>query len=761
MKSTLGRRLSVSLIALLVLSVMTVSPTFYGGTSRTFPGPGAGAATFYVTPVYNNYTSPPLKTGTTFTVQVRIANATHVASWQVELSYNKNYLNTVAANCSYAADMIFPPGTYSPIPPIIDAENATHNYVLMTATTNGAVEYDSGVWPLSKGLISVVFKIIADPPAGVGNKLWSSLRLERPGVFGCFVLDTDLYDNDLTVIDGYYENAYAYVPPSAAYLEISPAVKNMPVIDGDKIVGTPRAFFDLDILINLVNPADELFFVQLNVSWNPALLDLIDIEDGPFMNNPIWSPHGADGNTTVKEPGGFATYWIMINPNDTGYWDNTAWPSGDGVVGIAHFEVISQSADADGVAPAGFVTSPVDLQGVFGEFFLGHPNDAHALAGLEAQCKDPPNDADPPYLPYGDPVNGVVNIYDYYWKAPVAIKTHTPDIPLVGETVIFDGSASRGYRNVDGAMVPDATYIASYFWTYGDGSNSSVGPITTHVYADTGAFTVTLTVTDLDGRIGSVSQPVTVISGRLIDVFVGTGTGPYPTPYGGQGQDNVADMFEPQETVCVYALVTYNGDPVQSKLVTFIVVSPHNLHDFSRTAITNGTGYAYIEFGLPWPCEDPVNEIFGIWNITVKVDIRGQVVEDTIAFKVWWLIEVTSVVPEETEYVKGTTAGFDVYFRTYRMQPIDTVVEITVFDDLNVPLGAARIQLDGIGWGNYTWCVFKEYNIRLSIDIPEWAFVGTGTAYVNAFHVDPTNPYNMGSPYCPEAFATFRILKTP
>jgi len=39
------------------------------------------------------------------------------------------------------------------------------------------------------------------------------------------------------------------------------------------------------------------------------------------------------------------------------------------------------------------------------------------------------------------------------------------------------------------------------------------------------------------------------------------------------------------------------------------------------------------------------------------------------------------------------------------------------------------------------------------------ARVGTGAVYANAFHVDITNPYNMGSLHCPEASATFRILK--
>jgi len=729
---------------------MTVLPAFSGGTPRHFPPVGGvGTATIYTDPQDYLYTSStPIDSaiGTYFTVNVRIANATHVASWQAELSYNAAYLSTVAANVSYSADMIFAPGLYPPILPSIGVENATHNYVLMTATRFGAVENDTGAWPASKGLMKVTFKIIADPPAGLGNKLWCSLRFEHTptAVFGTWAADTNLFDNDLYLIDGYYENAY--VAPGASYLEITPATVTMGAIEGDRIVGTDRAFFDVDILIHSVNSLDELFFIQLNISYDPTLLTCYDIEMGPFMvSDPDWVPHGYTDNSTITDYAhGYATWWIMINPNDTGYWDNTEWPSGVGLLATAHFEVTGQNPDdPDGVAPASISDSPLNLQGVFGQFFLGHPNLP-----------------DPPYLPYGDPVNGVAHIYDYYWRLPTAIKTHTPMNPLVDQVTTFDGSTSYGWRNVNGSLVLDYAYIADYEWYFGDdpAADPEYGPVVTHAYAAMGTYNVTLTVYDLDGLTDTVWQELIVLFGRLIDVYIGTGTGPYPAPYGGQGPNNVADMFEPQKTVCVYANVTYNGDAVQSKLVTFIILSPHGLHDFSRTAITDENGQAYIEFGLPWPCVDPVNEIFGIWNITVKVDIRSVVVEDIVPFKVWWLIEVTSVELKTTDFVvKNTTACFEVHFRTYRMQPIDGVIEITLYDDLNVPFGSIRLEVESIGWGNYTWCVFKEYNITFCVDIPKWAFVGIGTAYVNAFHYDITNPYHMGSPYCPEIATEFLI----
>lgn len=68
-----------------------------------------------------------------------------------------------------------------------------------------------------------------------------------------------------------------------------------------------------------------------------------------------------------------------------------------------------------------------------------------------------------------------------------------------GLTAAFDG---RGSRDGDGT-------IASYAWTYGDGS-SATGAAPSRTYAGTGAYTVKLTVTDDDGATDSVTKRVVV-----------------------------------------------------------------------------------------------------------------------------------------------------------------------------------------------------------------------------------------------------------
>ena len=66
-------------------------------------------------------------------------------------------------------------------------------------------------------------------------------------------------------------------------------------------------------------------------------------------------------------------------------------------------------------------------------------------------------------------------------------------------TASFDGRGSSD---------PDGT-IASYAWTFGDGS-SDTGATASHTYAASGSYDVTLTVTDDRGGIASVTKSVTV-----------------------------------------------------------------------------------------------------------------------------------------------------------------------------------------------------------------------------------------------------------
>ncbi len=85
-------------------------------------------------------------------------------------------------------------------------------------------------------------------------------------------------------------------------------------------------------------------------------------------------------------------------------------------------------------------------------------------------------------------------------SAPSASFSLLPASPSIGEWVRFDGTGSS---DSDGS-------IASYQWSFGDGSAPVTGPIVYHQFTSAGVYSVSLTVADDDGASDTASQPVSI-----------------------------------------------------------------------------------------------------------------------------------------------------------------------------------------------------------------------------------------------------------
>ena len=106
---------------------------------------------------------------------------------------------------------------------------------------------------------------------------------------------------------------------------------------------------------------------------------------------------------------------------------------------------------------------------------------------------------------------GLAACRGFFGQAPIALFTYTsPTDTEVPVTITFDISASS---DPDGAIV-------SYDLDYGDTSPHATGTdvtdVLTHTYNAAGPFTVTLTVTDGDGRIGKISKTIGNIGPMMI-----------------------------------------------------------------------------------------------------------------------------------------------------------------------------------------------------------------------------------------------------
>jgi PKD repeat protein len=84
-------------------------------------------------------------------------------------------------------------------------------------------------------------------------------------------------------------------------------------------------------------------------------------------------------------------------------------------------------------------------------------------------------------------------------KAPIASFTFSPQIGNAPLDVTFDATDSTD---------PDG-HITHYQWNFGDGSTGT-GQITTHKFVLEGTYTVTLTVSDNDGKSNSVSHQIII-----------------------------------------------------------------------------------------------------------------------------------------------------------------------------------------------------------------------------------------------------------
>src|SRR5467141_398822 len=120
---------------------------------------------------------------------------------------------------------------------------------------------------------------------------------------------------------------------------------------------------------------------------------------------------------------------------------------------------------------------------------------------------------------------------------PQPAFTFAPSLPVVNQTVAFDGSASYS---------PNRT-IVSYSWRFGDSSIGS-GRLANHTYSAFGLYNVTLTVVDNESYFASITHQVRVLS-RPVASFTVTP----PTPiYGELVTFDAASSHDPDGVVVRY-----------------------------------------------------------------------------------------------------------------------------------------------------------------------------------------------------------------
>jgi PKD repeat protein len=241
----------------------------------------------------------------------------------------------------------------------------------------------------------------------------------------------------------------------------------------------------------------------------------------------------------------------------------------------------------------------------------------------------------------------------------------------------------------------------------------------------------------------TVSDTLTFnVSGPFLDIFTQK-----PEPYSGRGPNACSDAFAPQEEVILYGEAHYDCEPIEYKFVTFEVMDPNGEVIDYRVSPTNQYGIANASFRLA------SNATFGIYMVFGSVEILGRIANDTLCFRVGWIIEnlelltVDETGAEKTFFARGERIYFNLTAKNIAFIARAATFTIVAYDETNVPIGSIVLHDFIIEPGALQIFI-------ISIEIPMWAYIGVATVCANAYSDLPTAG---GVPYCPEVLATFTI----
>ena len=241
----------------------------------------------------------------------------------------------------------------------------------------------------------------------------------------------------------------------------------------------PGSTLTLAINVTNIGPIPEdMDAWQVSVQLNPSLLRILNVRDGPVLDDIAENLGGTTFPTTQfnATAGTVFANELLILPGAPPQPENL------GFTGSGDLVYIDVEVQAYGNSSISFDTARTYLRDIDEDVFS---IDHEVRHGFFANV--------PIVLP------------------PTAVFTVAPDRIFAGTLVTFDASESH---DIDGAIV-------QYSWDFGDGFQSSeTDPVATHVYAALGVYNATLTVIDDDGATGTATRTLIVGGQNLPPVVV-------------------------------------------------------------------------------------------------------------------------------------------------------------------------------------------------------------------------------------------------
>ena len=737
----LKKLLVVAVVAILLGSVVPFSAT------ATHEDEDA----MWIEPESFSFDTATISPGYEFTITIYINTLSPSYSWQVKLWYDTTWLDAIAADYTGEGKSEFFTGLPTmPVSPVIDD---AAGYVLHGESLVGTgVQREPG----SGSLFWVTFRVTAAPPKGE--------------TFTCTIeFDTGLSYYQTPALEYVYPN---YYPCTITYVWTAPPSPTLAVqpdyVEFPEYVNATGEQFTVDVMILGLSEAWYLHNASFTLSFDDTLISLVNIEFDPLWTDTSYSLVGGDLSVVVKEP--------------------TATPSGDVKIATLTFEVIHQEVSPP--APAGYADStPLDLHDyelwdttmqiptlehdglviIYAFVVLPAPHleveskTVLGRAGIRFNVTVSVVDLEEGWfwvgvdlrIKYDPKYIKPINIYEGpFFKEFAAQQPGSMGTLFEGFIETPETDPIYGYNMPIMAMIlPNETGWWNPPWPQGTGiiaiiecevantvfetTDTLLPIIAQHAVGVDKPETQNVVWKPLDTPVDGVIT-LTPGYGRYIDIYT-----EYPDGFNGRGLGEPSDMVLPQQELTLYAEVLYNGWPVQHKLVGFEVIDNHGDTWLKAQAFTDENGIATISFRMPWPCENP-EDLFGEWTAIATVEIAEEVVSDYVNFKYDYLVHITKVVTDKTEYAHEDTVTVTFEFTSKAMQEYPVLITITLYDELNVPI-AIYTWSSTVSGAQY--CEDKVYSDTVTLQIPEWAFAGYATFKVDCFDKEPAEG---GTPWCPE-----------
>jgi hypothetical protein len=398
MKNTLAKVISALMITIALLGFTGVLQFAHAITT----------ATVYVDPASNIFTG--LTIGSTFAVNVSIANTTGIAGVGFTLNYNSTLLNIVSdSEVLYHDAYITPPAYTGNIQQYADAyDNGAGNFNYSYTYLNLGTAYSNGYMPINitttgsawnnsayswpngaHGIATVVFKVMTVP--GPSSFVTCPLNLTNV-VIG----DKDANTILTTNVDGVYTDNWA--PPPLPHFQVQ-----FPLYTATSL----GQVFNVSVLVVGMDPGWQAIGFEFKLSYNASLLNVQNMYEGPWLP-PFGSPPNQGTSFLTFQGANYVDIGDVVLPDVNGTW-HAPFPAGTGIMATIQF-----NATAIGVFP-NILTCPLTLYGtIVGDI---HANTVNQTASVSSVYQ-----IQPPF-----PVSG--RIIDVYTQWPYPYGGQGPNNP--------------------------------------------------------------------------------------------------------------------------------------------------------------------------------------------------------------------------------------------------------------------------------------------------------------------------------------------